>query len=166
MSATSSTELRREPREDDELLVELIRQIEIATKRAAGHSADQAATSKELRAALRKDCEIIGQTALEVSDSLRNWATHIPWDVLVALQAPAPAESSDWKVVSQQLSEVGQMLSELASPSHLNEGGNELERFALDKNAYDFYRPAGKNLLRRTEDYYEWVQARRQTEMW
>jgi glycine C-acetyltransferase/8-amino-7-oxononanoate synthase len=166
MSAISSGELRGEPREDDELLAELIRHIEIATKRAASHSADQAATSKQLRAALRKDCEAIGQTALEVSDSLRNWATHIPWSLLVSLQAPAHSEASDWKIVSQQLSEVGQMLSELASPSHLNEGDNELERFALDKNAYDFYRPAGKNLLRRTEDYYEWVQARRQTEMW
>jgi glycine C-acetyltransferase/8-amino-7-oxononanoate synthase len=41
-----------------------------------------------------------------------------------------------------------------------------VEEFALDKHAYDYYRPAGSDLLLRTQDYLDWVDARRATETW
>jgi glycine C-acetyltransferase/8-amino-7-oxononanoate synthase len=83
----------------------------------------------------------------------RNWATHIPWDDLSALDA-----SGYDQVIAD--------LAEFVEPAHLRHSVDPDEEYALDKNAYDFYRPAGRDLLARTDDFYGWVQARRRTETW
>ncbi|MFC8851292.1 MULTISPECIES: aminotransferase class I/II-fold pyridoxal phosphate-dependent enzyme [unclassified Micromonospora] len=110
-----------------------------------------------LDAARRGDVETMVRTAAEVSEMTRNWATHIPWDDLATLDASG-ADGEFARVVAD--------LTEMWEPAHLRNPVDPDEEYALDKNAYDFYRPAGRNLLVRTEDFYGWVQARRRTETW
>ncbi len=45
-------------------------------------------------------------------------------------------------------------------------GEASLEALALKHTTNDFYQPKGPDLLARTQDYYEWVQARKSTETW
>lgn len=113
-----------------------------------------------LDAARRGDVTTMARTAAEVSDMTRNWAGHIPWDDFATL-----ADADD------ELAQVVADLEEMWEPAHLRNLVDRSpvdpdEEYALDKNAYDFYRPAGRNLLARTEDFYGWVQARRRTETW
>jgi glycine C-acetyltransferase len=135
-----------------------------------GRSADEAATDRTLQREVRQHCQVMAITAGEVSESFRNWATHVPWEQITALggdeSEAAVRLPADWKFTQLQLPAVVRALEELSTPSYLNEETNEVESFALDKNPYDFYRPAGANLLRRTDDYYAWVEARRNTELW
>ena len=108
-----------------------------------------------LAAARRGDFETMARTASEVSEMTRNWATHIPWDDLASLDGD-----------DDELARVVEELTGMWEPAHLRNPVDPDEEYALDKNAYDFYRPAGRNLLTRTEDFYDWVQARRRTETW
>ncbi|MER7272700.1 aminotransferase class I/II-fold pyridoxal phosphate-dependent enzyme [Micromonospora carbonacea] len=110
-----------------------------------------------LDAARRGDVATMAREAAEVSEMTRNWATHIPWDDLAALDASG-ADGELARVVAD--------LTEMWEPAHLRNPVDPDEEYALDKNAYDFYRPAGRDLLARTEDFYGWVQARRRTETW
>jgi glycine C-acetyltransferase len=170
LSPTSTQNRALAPREDDDLIADLLQHANQALTRCAGCSADQAASDAALHRDLRQHCHAMATTVAEISESFRNWATHVPWDDFAALHqdlgraaARAPA---DWKFTQQRLPELVRLLEELTAPSYLEETGNEVEGLALDKNAYDFYRPAGANLLRRTDDYYAWVEARRSTELW
>ncbi|MFJ8686209.1 aminotransferase class I/II-fold pyridoxal phosphate-dependent enzyme [Micromonospora wenchangensis] len=108
-----------------------------------------------LAAARRGDVATMARTASEVSEMTRNWATHVPWDDFAALDG-----------ADDELARVVEDLTEMWEPAHLRNPVDPDEEYALDKNAYDFYRPAGRNLLTRTEDFYDWVQARRRTETW
>lgn len=108
-----------------------------------------------LKAAHCRDFETMARTATEVSEMTRNWATHIPWDDLASLEG-----------ADDELAQVVADLTEMWEPAHLRNPVDPDEEYALDKNAYDFYRPAGRNLLTRTGDFYGWVQARRRTETW
>jgi glycine C-acetyltransferase len=171
MTATISTQDRTlAPREDDELLVDLLQHARASLARCAGHSADQVAADTALHRDLRRHCHAMATIVADISEPFRNWATHVPWDDFAVLHDDvAQAETQapvDWKFAQQRLPEVVRSLEELSAPSYLEETGNEVETFALDKNAYDFYRPAGANLLRRTDDYHAWVEARRNTELW
>lgn len=152
-------------RDDDDLLAELVTLAARAGQRVSGRTLDDAATDATLRAELRADCQALADASAQLSDCFRNWATQVPWDELDSLSI-SKGVPADWRFASQRLPEICLTLTELWSPSYLHETGNQLENFALDKNAYDFYRPAGANLLRRTDDYHEWVEARRKTEMW
>lgn len=120
-------------REDGELIAIII-------------EADQRGCPAEIAAAVR-----------EVSEMMRNWASHIPWDTLEALDSYGADGLAPEVIVA---------LEEMWEPAHLRSTVDPDEEYALDKNAYDFYRPAGQNLLTRTEDFYGWVQARRRTETW
>jgi glycine C-acetyltransferase/8-amino-7-oxononanoate synthase len=158
------------PREDDDLIAELLEHARHAATRSAGLSADAAAVDTVLHRELRRHCHAMALTVSEVSESFRNWATHVPWDQVEALRDGAVAAEerapADWRFSQRQLPAIIRALEELVAPSYLEEEVNEVEGFALDKNAYDFYRPAGANLIRRTDDYYAWVEARRNTELW
>ncbi|HEY8943266.1 MAG TPA: aminotransferase class I/II-fold pyridoxal phosphate-dependent enzyme [Polyangiaceae bacterium] len=169
-SSTEHATSKPAPREDDDLIAELLQHARNAVTRSAGLSADAAAVDTVLHRDLRRHCHAMASTVSEVSDSFRNWATHVPWDQVAALRDDAvPAEErapADWRFSQHELPAIIRTLEELAAPSYLEEEVNEVEGFALDKNAYDFYRPAGANLIRRTDDYYAWVEARRNTELW
>jgi glycine C-acetyltransferase len=158
------------PREDDELIADLLEHARAAVETSRARSADEAATDPALQLELRKHCQLMATTADEISESFRNWATHVPWDQIASLRGGADSTDvrlpADWKFTQLQLPALVSALEELTTPSYLNEETNEVETFALDKNPYDFYRPAGANLLRRTDDYYAWVEARRNTELW
>lgn len=104
-----------------------------------------------LAAAGRQDLEAMAAAAAEVSEMTRNWATHIPWDEFDSLDETA-------------LNEVVADLTQMWEPVDLQVDADE--EYALDKNAYDFYRPAGRNLMTRTEEFHGWVEARRRTETW
>lgn len=108
-----------------------------------------------LKAARCGDVETMARTAAEVSEMTRNWASHIPWEDFAALKVP-----------SDELNLVIADMVEMWEPAHLRASIDPDEDFALDKNAYDFYRPVGRNLLDRTTDFYDWVEARRRTETW
>lgn len=173
MISTNTAETRRSLalRDDDELVAELLDRAKHALACAAGRSSDDASTNAALQAELRRSCQLMAAVAADVSETFRNWATQIPWDDLTALGVdavlgPERHPALDWKFVHDRLPSIAAALEELSAPSYLQEQGNELETFALDKNAYDFYRPAGANLLRRTDDYFAWVEARRNTELW
>lgn len=155
------------PREDDELLSSLLEHANQALARVAGQSLDDAT----LEVDLRRHCQTMAMVGSEVSETFRNWATQVPWDDIAALQVDATRGSArslaaDWKFVRERLPGIVHAIQSLSSPAHLQEQGDAVENFALDKNAYDFYRPAGANLLKRTDDYYAWVEARRNTELW
>ncbi|HET8662010.1 MAG TPA: pyridoxal phosphate-dependent aminotransferase family protein [Micromonosporaceae bacterium] len=106
-----------------------------------------------LDSARRDDRAAMTRAAADVSEMTRNWATHIPWEDIGALDPAGHAQ-----LIAD--------LTELVEPAHLRRSVDPDEEYALDKNAYDFYRPAGRDLLARTEDYHGWVQARRRTETW
>ncbi len=95
----------------------------------------------------------MAKAAREVSEMMRNWASHIPWDNLEQLGA-------------EETNELVVALEEMWQPTHPRLAVDSDEEHALDKNAYDFYRPAGTNLLTRTEEFHSWVLARRRTETW
>ena len=157
-------------REDDELIALLLEHARAALTTSSGRSNEEAATDSALQLQLRERCGEMASLAEEISETFRNWATHVPWQALTALREDAGMTSSrspnDWKFVQLELPALVRALDELSAPSYLNDETDGVESFALDKNAYDFYRPAGANLLRRTDDYYAWVEARRNTELW
>jgi glycine C-acetyltransferase/8-amino-7-oxononanoate synthase len=160
------------PREDDELIGSILTAAEQASRSMQGRSLQEVLATAESRQALQRCAQEMGDAALEVSEMMRNWASHIPWESLIALRGGAEAASDEgavralWHFVSEQFPRVRQALEEMWQPAHLRRKANPDEEYALDKNAYDFYRPVGNNLMRRTEEYYGWVEARRRTETW
>jgi glycine C-acetyltransferase/8-amino-7-oxononanoate synthase len=115
----------------------------------------------------------VGDAAQNVSDTLRNWATHVPWEELAALRESEAAAVHEptalqkaYDFLNLRMPAVRQTLAEMYEPAHLRLRVDPEEEYALDKNAHDFYRPAGRDLLTRTEEYFGWVQARRKTETW
>jgi glycine C-acetyltransferase/8-amino-7-oxononanoate synthase len=161
------------PRDDDELIGNILASAEHAASSVKGRSLEEVLATAESRKTLQRCAAEIGDAALEVSEMMRNWATHIPWEELIALRGQG-AEASDneapvralWSFLSEQLPQVRPSLEEMWQPAHLRRQVDPDEEYALDKNAYDFYRPVGRNLMQRTEEYQGWVEARRRTETW
>ncbi|MFL5344895.1 MAG: aminotransferase class I/II-fold pyridoxal phosphate-dependent enzyme [Hyalangium sp.] len=127
----------------------------------------------QAREAFRSCALELGATAEETSEMLRNWATHVPWDGLIALRQQAEVAARDeaalrgiWDFLQRELPAVQAALEGLSEPTHLRRSVDPDEEYALDKNLNDFYHPAGSNLLARTEEFYGWVEARRRTETW
>ncbi len=106
-----------------------------------------------LQAAHRGDVDTMALTAADLSEMTRNWATHIPWDEFDLLDP-------------DELARVVAELEQLSTSADPDVTVDPDEEYALSKNAYDFFRPAGSNLVTRTEEYYDWVQARRRTQTW
>lgn len=83
---------------------------------------------------------------------LRNWSPQIPWDDLARFDdASAPTTP----MAEDQLSGIIEALTALIGVDDSGSETSSLEELALEKNAYDFYRPAGANLLIRTQDYHD-----------
>ncbi|MFD1146460.1 aminotransferase class I/II-fold pyridoxal phosphate-dependent enzyme [Saccharothrix hoggarensis] len=134
-------------REDGEVVAALI-----AAADAAG--TDPLTAAKAVAAAAR-----------EVSDMMRNWASHIPWEDLEELDS-LPVDDvvrffdEEYPAVRADLEPMWEPATTAAPAIDPDED------YALDKNAYDFFRPVGANLLGRTEEFHGWVEARRRTETW
>ncbi|WP_224250065.1 aminotransferase class I/II-fold pyridoxal phosphate-dependent enzyme [Hyalangium gracile] len=161
-----------QPREDDELIGSILTAAEKASQSLKGRSLEELLSTPESRDTLRHCATEMGDAALQVSEMMRNWASHIPWESLIALRPEPQAPSDDapvralWSFLSEQFPHVRSSLEEMWQPAHLRRKVDPDEEYALDKNTYDFYRPAGRDLLKRTEEYYGWVEARRRTETW
>jgi glycine C-acetyltransferase len=161
------------PRDDDELIGNILAAAERAASSVKGRSLEEVLATAESRKMLQRCATEIGDAALEVSEMMRNWATHIPWESLIELRgqgAEAPDDEAPvralWSFLSEQLPDVRPSLEEMWQPAHLRRQVDPDEEYALDKNAYDFYRPVGRNLMQRTEEFHGWVEARRRTETW
>ncbi len=158
------------PREDDELVATIL------------HALDQAADTvrqRPLEVVLAQDpgtllvlhrCAAeISAAAREVSQTMRNWATQVPWDILDGLDVDedgGPGSPLLWRFLDEQLPAVRDDLAEMFAPARLDNLLDVDEQYALERNTFDFSRPAGPDLLRRTEDYHEWVQARQASGTW
>ncbi|MET0402866.1 MAG: pyridoxal phosphate-dependent aminotransferase family protein [Cystobacter sp.] len=157
-------------REDDELVGCILVAAQKAESRMKGRSLEEVLATPEARDTLSQCATEMGAAALEVSEMMRNWATHIPWEQLIDLKTSAPADDAPvralWRFLSEQLPEVRPAMEEMSQPAHLRRKVDPDEEYSLDKNAYDFYRPVGNNLMKRTEEYQGWVEARRRTETW
>lgn len=109
----------------------------------------------------------LAAAAGEVSDMTRNWATHIPWDALAGLDClDGPALRG---FLGEQLPWIRAEIEQMWEPADPGAGDAALdpdEEFSLEKNSYDFFRPVGRDLLARTEEFFGWVQARRRTQTW
>lgn len=159
------------PREDDELISSILTAAEKAAHSVQGRSLEETLSTPETRETLRHYATEVGDSALQVSEMMRNWASHIPWELLIALRDGAPPSDDTavralWSFFSEQFPPVRKALQEMWQPAHLRRTVDPVEEYALDKNTYDFFRPAGRDLLKRTEEYFGWVEARRQTETW
>jgi glycine C-acetyltransferase len=158
------------PREDDELIGNILVAAQKAESQVKGRSLEQVLATPEQHDTLRHCATEMGQAALEVSEMMRNWATHIPWESLIALKDNTPVDDAPvralWSFLSEQLPQVRPALEEMWQPAHLRRKVDPDEEYSLDKNAYDFYRPVGNNLMKRTQEYQGWVEARRRTETW
>lgn len=162
------------PRDDDALIGIILGSARQAAHCVEGRTLQEALGRPETRRALQRHAEDMGSAALEVSEMMRNWATHVPWESIEALRGSGTATpeaeeatvSALWDFLHEQLPQVREVLEEMLQPAHLRRSIDPDEEYALDKNAYDFYRPAGRNLLARTEEYHGWVEARRRTETW
>ncbi|WP_434390627.1 aminotransferase class I/II-fold pyridoxal phosphate-dependent enzyme [Melittangium boletus] len=160
-----------QPREDDELIGVILGAADEASRCIQGRSIDEVLATPDARETLRRCATDLGTAAREVSEMMRNWASHIPWESMTALGEDAPAADDGavralWGFMHQQLHQVRGDLEEMWRPAHLRREVDPDETYALDKNAYDFYRPVGRNLLQRTEEFHGWVEARRRTETW
>lgn len=148
-------------REDGELIETILAAAQrIAAELRGGEPAD-------CHAILAYHATELATAAGEVSEMMRNWATHIPWDALAAFDgADLPAFLA---FLAENMDEIRPELEQMWEPAQADAAvditGHD-ERYSLDKNSYDFYRPVGRNLLGRTEEYYGWVQARRRTQTW
>ncbi|MBN1204776.1 MAG: pyridoxal phosphate-dependent aminotransferase family protein [Myxococcaceae bacterium] len=167
MNPTTTT-----PLEDDEIIGGLLMAAEKATHSLKGRSLEELLSTPETRETLRHYATEMGEAALQVSEMMRNWASHIPWELLISLRDGAQPLGDDdavralWSFFQEQFPPVRMALQEMWQPAHLRRKADPVEEYALDKNTYDFFRPAGRDLLKRTEEYYGWVEARRQTETW
>lgn len=161
------------PRDDDALIGSILTAAERAASLVRGQSCEELLATPESREQLQRCATEMGQAALEVSEMMRNWASHIPWESLMELRGGS-AQTPDgdaavralWNFLHQQFPEVRESLKEMWQPAHLRRNIDPDEEYSLDKNAYDFYRPVGCNLLTRTEEFHGWVEARRRTETW
>lgn len=161
---------REEPREDGELVREILTAASLAVQRLAGRSAeDVLRDDPESCQALVECATTMGESARDISEMMLNWASHIPWDSLLQLGV---SRKTDVEVdllcrfLRDEYPGAATALAEMWEPEHLRREVDADEEYALDKNTFDFYRPAGRDLLRRTEDFHGWVEARRRTETW
>jgi glycine C-acetyltransferase len=158
------------PREDGELVGEILTAADLAVQRLDGRSAEEVLRDDpESCRALVEYAATMGESARDISEMMRNWASHIPWDSLVQLGA---SRKTDVEVdllcrfLRDEYPSAATDLAEMWEPEHLRRPVDADEEYSLDKNAYDFYRPVGRDLMRRTEDFHGWVEARRRTETW
>lgn len=161
------------PQDDDALIGSILTAAERADSLVKDRSYEDVLATPGSRETLQRCAAEMGQAALEVSEMMRNWASHIPWESLGDLRSGGPeAQDGDaavralWGFLRQQFPQVRESLKEMWQPAHLRRTVDPDEEYSLDKNAYDFYRPVGRNLLSRTEEFHGWVEARRRTETW
>ncbi|MDI5967773.1 aminotransferase class I/II-fold pyridoxal phosphate-dependent enzyme [Streptomyces sp. SL13] len=158
------------PREDGELVGEILAAADLAIGRLDGRGAEEVLRADPETSQVLAECATrIGEAAREISEMMRNWASHIPWE---AFEELGTSQKSDIEVerlcafLREEFPRTRADMEEMWEPGHLRNPVDPDEEFALDKNAYDFYRPAGRDLMRRTEDFHDWVEARRRTETW
>jgi glycine C-acetyltransferase/8-amino-7-oxononanoate synthase len=161
------------PREDDELIGAILGAADTAARCMKGRSLEEVLATSDARETLRRCANDLAEAARDISEMMRNWASHIPWESMTALaegSAPLPDDTGAvralWDFMHRELPQVRVDLEEMWRPAHLRRDIDPDEAYALDKNAYDFYRPVGRNLLQRTEEFHGWVEARRRTETW
>lgn len=157
-------------RQDDELIGDLLAAGTTALDWARDNSDTHPLVSPIARARLRECAAAMAAAAAEVSDMMRNWTSHIPWDTIAELRVGAEVDDPELTqlltFLREEFPEVRAALEDMWQPAHLHRHADPDEEYALDKNAHDFYRPAGADLLARTEQFHDWVQARRRTETW
>jgi len=160
------------PLEDDELIGSLLVAAEKVSHSLKGRSLEELLSTPETRESLGQYATEMGDAALQVSEMMRNWASHIPWESFISLRDSAQTPNDDgavralWSFFSEELPPVRKALQDMCQPAHQRRKVDPVEEYALDKNTYDFFRPAGRDLLKRTEEFHGWVEARRQTETW
>ncbi|MEV0963504.1 aminotransferase class I/II-fold pyridoxal phosphate-dependent enzyme [Streptomyces sp. NPDC049910] len=164
------------PRPDEELVRIVLEAADRGVKEFGGRPAAEPPADPETRRNLAEFARETGQAAREVSEMMKNWATHVPWDEMAAFGPGDPADPDSFdsldsldsfaRFLTDRYPEVRTALEDLVEPASLRITADPDEEYALDKQAYDFYRPAGRDLLRRTEEFHDWVEARRRTETW
>ncbi|MEN3585331.1 MULTISPECIES: aminotransferase class I/II-fold pyridoxal phosphate-dependent enzyme [unclassified Streptomyces] len=155
------------PRTDEELVALVLETADRALEDLADPPPADPATHPETRRRLSRAAREIGEAAGEVSEMMTNWATHVPWEDLADLALGDPPDPDALRrFLTDVYPEARPGLADLVEPAHLRITADPDEEYALDKQAYDFYRPAGRDLLRRTEEFHGWVEARRRTETW
>ncbi|HET8642094.1 MAG TPA: aminotransferase class I/II-fold pyridoxal phosphate-dependent enzyme [Pseudonocardiaceae bacterium] len=149
--------------EDGQLIAVILDAAGRITAELRGRNPKEALADAASRTALRRQAIELTMAAGEVSEMMRNWATHIPWDRL------AGTEESDLvgflEFLDKELPVIRPELEQMWEPAYTSAPDPD-EEYALEKSSYDFYRPVGRNLLDRTEEYYGWIQARRRTKTW
>jgi glycine C-acetyltransferase/8-amino-7-oxononanoate synthase len=159
--------------EDDQLIERILTAAARAEHCIGGRSFEELCRTPEDLELLAQCAAVVGASAQDVSPTLRNWATQVPWDALTGLRSSQstaalapPALRRAYDFLLQEMPQVRDELTQMYEPAQLQRRVDAEEEYALDKNAHDFYRPAGRDLLLRTAEYYGWVQARRRTETW
>lgn len=159
-------------REDGELIECILDVAQRAADELRGRAPHEVLATPESSAVLLRHATEMAEAAREVSEMMRNWATHIPWDSLATVDGGAPQAGDGCDLLefldflSERFPPIRCELEQMWQPAQLSLEVDPDEAYALDKNAYDFFRPAGRDLLERTEEFYGWVQARRRTQTW
>lgn len=166
-----------EVRDDGELVGVIILAADQAAREVGRRPLEQLLAGPATGDILGKYGSQIADAAREVSEMTRNWATHVPWDELAELDTPGTGDASgdaghDRVVATlrtfliERYPQVRADLVDMWEPTHAQVTMDPDEEYALDKNTYDFFRPVGRDLLKRTDEFHDWVQARRRTETW
>jgi glycine C-acetyltransferase/8-amino-7-oxononanoate synthase len=156
-------------RQDDELIAAILRAMDHAMATVAAGPLDNVLVAEpRSEVVLRRCATEISGAARDVSEMMRNWATHIPWETLEALDPDFQStDSPSWRFLLQErLTTVRADIAAMVEPAGLERTVDPEDQHALDKNAYDFFRPAGPDLLGRTEDFHAWVRSRQSTGTW
>ncbi|MEU9128716.1 aminotransferase class I/II-fold pyridoxal phosphate-dependent enzyme [Kitasatospora sp. NPDC048540] len=161
------------PREDDELAGTILAAIDEAARTMGGRAPQMILRHDPAACLMLLECSArIGVAAREISESVRAATTHIPWDSLTRLGAADVTADKELKALHDLLLEGVERLR--TTLSEIREAGTETDQacrsadedHALDRLAHDFYRPAGRDLLQRSHEFYEWVRASRRTGFW
>src|SRR6218665_2930241 len=115
-----------QPREDDGRIAAILGAADEAAHCMTGRSLEEVLATPETRETLRRCATDLGTAALEVSEMMRNWASHIPWESMTALgEGPTPAPDEDgavralWGFLHQELPQVRVDLEDMWRPAHL-----------------------------------------------
>lgn len=149
--------------EDGELIEIILNAAGQITAELRGRDPGEALADAGSRTALRRHAIELTMAAGEISEMMRNWATHIPWDRLAGI------DETDLSVflefLDQQLPAIRPELEQMWEPARTSVPDPDQE-YALEKNSHDFFRAVGRDLLGRTQEYYDWIQACRRTRIW
>jgi glycine C-acetyltransferase len=110
------------PREDDELIGHILAAAEKAERSVKGRSLEEVLAAPEARETLQRCAAEMGDAAREISEMMRNWATHISWESLIALREESRAAGDDaavravWSFLREQLPGIRSALEEMWQP--------------------------------------------------